>query len=174
MPDRNPTGSVTFWVFFLSYQLTRFTFRCQICVSCWKRSLLPAVDGRQCITEVTPVYYHHCKYKFSFFDRVTDQMKEKYQEEPIRTQREKKSQLPKARENAGDQVVIGFSFASDWLRNRRKFSESITVRSKAKLKNTKLPIALFGHYITFTFSYRSIAHKNWKPWTMIICDFLDI
>ena len=23
---------------------------------------------------------------------------------------------PKARENTGDQVVIGFSFASDWLR----------------------------------------------------------
>ena len=89
---------------------------------------------------------------------IPNQMKGKYQEEPIRTQRKKKSQLPKARENAGDQVAIGFSFASDWLRNRRKFSESITVRSKAKPKNTKLPIALFGHYTTFTFSYRSIAH----------------
>ena len=27
----------------------------------------------------------------------------------------KQEKLPKARENAGDQVVIGFSFASDWL-----------------------------------------------------------
>ena len=34
-----------------------------------------------------------------------------------------KSQLPKARENAGDQVAIGFSFASDWLRKRRTFSK---------------------------------------------------
>ena len=31
----------------------------------------------------------------------------------------------KARENAGDQVVIGFSFESDWLRKRRKFSGQI-------------------------------------------------
>ena len=27
----------------------------------------------------------------------------------------KTTKLPKARENAGDQVVIGVSFASDWL-----------------------------------------------------------
>ena len=27
----------------------------------------------------------------------------------------KATKLPKARENAGDQVVIGVSFASDWL-----------------------------------------------------------
>ena len=88
---------------------------------------------------------------------IPNQMKGEYQEEPIRTQRKKSPPL-KARENAGDQVAIGFSFASGWLRNRRKFSEPITVRSKAKPKNTKLPIALFGHYITFTFSYRSRAH----------------
>ena len=31
----------------------------------------------------------------------------------------------KARENAGDQVVVGFSFESDWLRKRRKFSGQI-------------------------------------------------
>ena len=27
------------------------------------------------------------------------------------------SKLPKARENVGDQVVVGFSFVSDWLRD---------------------------------------------------------
>ena len=32
----------------------------------------------------------------------------------------------KARENAGDQVLVGFSFESDWLRKRRKFSGQIT------------------------------------------------
>ena len=30
--------------------------------------------------------------------------------------KEKTTKLPKARENAGDKVVIGFSFASDWRR----------------------------------------------------------
>ena len=35
----------------------------------------------------------------------------------------KTTKLPKARENAGDQVVIGVSFASDWLREWREFSE---------------------------------------------------
>ena len=55
---------------------------------------------------------------------------------------------PKARENAGDQVVIGFSFASDWLRKWREFFRPIAGRSKAKPKqslitfNTQLKIAL--------------------------------
>ena len=38
----------------------------------------------------------------------------------------KTTKFPKARENAGDQVVIDFSFASDWLRNWRDFSGPIT------------------------------------------------
>ena len=33
---------------------------------------------------------------------------------------------PEARENASDQVMIGFSFASDWLRGWREFSKPIT------------------------------------------------
>ena len=32
----------------------------------------------------------------------------------------KPTKLPKARENAGDQVVIGFNFESDWLREWRE------------------------------------------------------
>ena len=42
----------------------------------------------------------------------------------------KLSKLPKARENAGDQVVIGFRFSPDWLRKWREFSGPITERSK--------------------------------------------
>ena len=45
-------------------------------------------------------------------------MKEKYI--TLKSRRELKtetSKLPKARENAGDQVVVGFSFVSDWLRD---------------------------------------------------------
>ena len=61
----------------------------------------------------------------------------------MRTQR---TQLPKARENAGDQVMI----ASDWLRGWREFSGPITKRSKAKPMqsqitfDTQLKIAMFG------------------------------
>ena len=33
----------------------------------------------------------------------------------------KTNKLPKARENADDQVMMGFSFASDWLRKGREF-----------------------------------------------------
>ena len=46
-----------------------------------------------------------------------------------------------ARENAGDQVVIGFSFASDWLKERRKFSGPITERSEAKTKISQITFA---------------------------------
>ena len=35
------------------------------------------------------------------------------------------------RENAGNQVVTGVSFASDWLRQWREFTGPITVRSNA-------------------------------------------
>ena len=42
----------------------------------------------------------------------------------------KTTQLPKARENAREQVVIGCSFVSDWLREWRAFSIPITERSK--------------------------------------------
>ena len=40
----------------------------------------------------------------------------------IRELKVKPTKLPKARENAGDQVVIGFSFESDWLREWHEFS----------------------------------------------------
>ena len=42
--------------------------------------------------------------------------------------------LLKARENASDQVVFGFSFTFDWLRLWHEFSGPITQRSEAKPK----------------------------------------
>ena len=45
---------------------------------------------------------------------------------------------PQARENASNQVVIGFSLASDWLRWWREFSRPITERSKAKLVQSRV------------------------------------
>ena len=44
----------------------------------------------------------------------------------------KPTKYPIARENAGEQVVFGFSFASDWLREWREFSGPITERGEAK------------------------------------------
>ena len=44
----------------------------------------------------------------------------------------------KARENAGDQVVICVSFSSDWLREWCKFSEPITKQSKGKPMQSKI------------------------------------
>ena len=38
----------------------------------------------------------------------------------------------------GGRVVIGFSFASDWLREWRKISGPITERSEAKLKQSRV------------------------------------
>ena len=45
---------------------------------------------------------------------------------------------PQARENASDQVAIGFSFASDWLRGWCEFSRPITERSKAKPMQSRI------------------------------------
>ena len=59
--------------------------------------------------------------------------------QPIRTQTEKKkkkkkSKLSKARENAGDQVMIGVPFTLDWLGVWHEFSQPITEQSLAKTK----------------------------------------
>ena len=48
------------------------------------------------------------------------------------------SQLPKAGENVGDQIVAGFTFASDWLIEWREFSGPITEQSKAKLMQSRI------------------------------------
>ena len=46
--------------------------------------------------------------------------------------------MPKARENAGDQVVIGLNFASDWFREWREFSGPITEQIKAKTEQSRI------------------------------------
>lgn len=58
----------------------------------------------------------------------------------------------KARQNAGDQIVTGLSFASDWLRKKREFSRPITHRSKANpnaildyLRNSIKKIVLYSY-----------------------------
>ena len=46
----------------------------------------------------------------------------------------KTTKHPETWENVGDQVVIGFSFESDWLKEWYEFSGPITERSKALTK----------------------------------------
>ena len=60
----------------------------------------------------------------------------KYHKKPMRTP-SKTTKLPKAWLNASEQVLIGFSFASDWLREWREFSRPITEWSKSKTKAKK-------------------------------------
>ena len=60
----------------------------------------------------------------------------KYHKQPMRTP-SKTTKLPKAWLNASEQVLIGFSFASDWLRQWREFSRPITELSKSKTKAKK-------------------------------------
>ena len=50
--------------------------------------------------------------------------KRKKQNEPMRTLEANIRNQRQARENARDQVVIGFSFASDWLKRWHEFSET--------------------------------------------------
>ena len=50
------------------------------------------------------------------------------------------SQLPKARENVGDQIVVGFTFASDWLIECREFSGPITEQSKVNEMQSRITL----------------------------------
>lgn len=54
--------------------------------------------------------------------RVNEDLKEK-------KTNKKTSNLPKAQENASDQVPISFSFDCDWLRRWRDIFRAITERS---------------------------------------------
>ena len=54
--------------------------------------------------------------------------------------RTKTIELPKARENAGDQVVIGFSFVSDWLREWCEFLD----QSQSEVKQNQCYLKLLS------------------------------
>ena len=63
-----------------------------------------------------------------------NQKKRKYLEEPLQIQSKKSN----VRENAGDQVVIGCSFVSDWLKEWREFSGQSQSEVKQKPKQSRL------------------------------------
>ena len=68
----------------------------------------------------------------------------------MKAQREKTCKLPTARENAGDHVAIGASFAFDWLRERGTSfldqSQSEVKQNQCKPRITQLKIALSQWY----------------------------
>ena len=52
--------------------------------------------------------------------------------------------MSKARENAGDQVLIGFGFASDWLKGGASFKDQSPHEVKQKQSNPELVSTLNG------------------------------
>ena len=61
--------------------------------------------------------------------------------------------LPKARENADDQAIIGYSSASNWLREWRKFSGPIIEQSKAQTQQSRITLDTQSKFL----------HTIWLP-----------
>ena len=59
--------------------------------------------------------------------------------------------MPKARENAGNQVVTIFRFESDWLREWREFLLDQSQRSKAKPMQSQITSDKLLHPELFSF-----------------------
>ena len=89
---------------------------------------------------------------------TTNRKKGKQLKEPVKPQ-SKTTKIPKARENAGEPVVIGFSFASDWLKEWSEFSGPIIERRRGK---TKTPSDHFQHSVdNFSFCQtRNVLARN--------------
>ena len=64
----------------------------------------------------------------------------------------------KRRKNASDPVDTGFSFASDWSRGWREFSEPIIGKIKAKPNPTR---------ITFDGELKTASNEHWHFETVI-------
>ena len=78
-----------------------------------------------------------------------DVQSEERKENTFRSQLElkiKTTKLPKARENAGDPEVIGFTFASNWSREWCELPGPITERSKARPKQSRIINRKLLHY----------------------------
>ena len=67
----------------------------------------------------------------------------------------KTTKLPKERENTDDQVMIGYSFTSEGLREWCKFSGPITEQSKPKLKLSQITLDTLKNFSMNTFNCQS-------------------
>ena len=68
----------------------------------------------------------------------------------------KTTKLPKERENTDDQVMMGYSFTSEWLREWCKFSGPITEQSKPKLKLSQITLDSHKNFSNSTLSIRKV------------------
>ena len=76
-----------------------------------------------------------CRKAQNYSNYTTNQRKGKYLQEPMRMHGKNK-QTFKARENARDQVAIGFSFDADWLKGRRSKVKQNNPGLLKKIQNT--------------------------------------
>lgn len=84
----------------------------------------------------------------------------KFSQEPMRTLRKNK-QLPETREKR-DQVAVGFSFESDWIRKWHEFSGPITQRSEAKTMQSRIPSTLSWKLLTL-YRHSHFLTNFWYP-----------
>ena len=82
----------------------------------------------------------------------------------------KTTKLPKERENTDDQVMIGYSFTSEWLREWCKFSRPITEQSKPKLKLSQITLDTHKNFSNSTLS----IWKLWEERNMVLVLFVLI
>ena len=87
----------------------------------------------------------------------------------------KTTKLPKARENAGDQVVIGFNFTNDWLIEWREVSGPITDRRQTKAISvtfdTDLKICVLKaihHWLSVLTNEASKENKEFRRSSLLI------
>ena len=72
----------------------------------------------------------------------------------------KTTKLPKERENTDDQVMIGYSFTSEWLREWCNFSGPITEQSKPKLKLSQITLDTHKNFSNSTLSIRKVMRRK--------------
>ena len=82
----------------------------------------------------------------------------------------KQQKLPKEREITDDQVMIGYSFTSEWLREWCKFSGPITEQSKPKLKLSQITLDTDKNFSNSTLS----IWKLWEERNMVLVLFVLI
>lgn len=82
------------------------------------------------------------------------------------------SKLPKAQENAGDQVTIGFCLVSDWCSAWPKFSRPTTEGGKAKSKELHITYDIQSRIISFPKKAVANIQGNSMNWWLVTCNGL--
>ena len=84
----------------------------------------------------------------------------------------KTTKLPKERDNTDDQVMIGYSFTSEGLREWCKFSGPITEQSKPKLKLSQITLDTLKNFSINTLNCQS--ERLWEERNRAMVPFMLI